>query len=1385
MHYLIQSIVIRSVPYLLTYLLVSVTTCFANDSISFHHVGERLSQSTISRIIQDNEGFLWFGTRYGLNKYDGKSFKAYLHNPNDSNSLSDSRINDIISDENGNFWIATDEGVNHFKVNTGTFSHLQHDPTNPNSISSDFTLSLFWDHKGVLWIGTENKGLNTYDPSTNRISRFIHNADDPFSISNNHIWDITEDPNGNIWIGTQNGLNLYDRNTRRFIHYNTDNVNSFKSNSIRTLLSSNRGIFVGSQQGLLLLQYNTNGKYDFKSIPEQIDHGEKQVLSNANILTLMEDNNKELWVGTENKGLFHLNRDLNRMEVYRHIPSDPTSLSSNSIWSLFQDRTDIIWVGTFNRGLDKIDMNHWKFEHYDDNPLLKYSVSYNTVSSFVEEGDGLWIGTDGGGLNFLDNQTGESRVYRYDPLDPTSLAGDAVLSMIKDQRENIWIASWEGGVSLKRKGADQFERFQHEPNNPNSISGRDAFYLFEDTRGNIWISLFRVGIDILNPTSGENKKLHFNPTNILTISNPKVRSIIQVEENKFWLGTEGNGIDVITVDENYKIVEKEVFQNEWDDPNSLSHNVVSHMHIARDGKIWITTFGGGINIFNPETRSFKRLSTKDGLPSNVALSIEEDNSGNFWVGTSNGLCKIDSEYSIQSFDAADGIQGYEFVKSASYINSEGELFFGGTNGYNKFHPGNIRKNQEIPPVVITGFKLMNGDKVLDEDLPFRETFPENIIELKHSENDFSFQFAVLNYTQPNKNKYAYQLMNYDDDWIIADNGYGINYTNVQPGRYIFRVKGSNNDGIWNDNGDYIELYISQPWYFTTSAFLMYALLASAILIWGRQLTINRERLKNELQWEHMQLTKMQEMSELKSKFFANISHEFRTPLTLILGPLKSLLNGTYKGDMNSQFKLMVRNADRLLRLINQILDLSRLESGSMKLRVSPGDLIKFIKPIAYSFTSHAERQLITYKCKFPDNDIQIYFEADKIEKVVVNLLSNAFKYTPEFGKVDFEIQENDNEVIIQVSDTGIGIPENQIDHVFNRFYQVDNGQQKGSGIGLALTKELVELHKGTISVESKPDEGSLFRIILKKGREHFSEDDIIRSSLSPQEYHISELMGVNNDIKDPESVEESSPITDDSGAEEHPSILVVEDNEDMRSFISEYLFSEYKILEADNGQTALEIARENHPDVIISDIMMSEMNGFELCKRIKGDVRTSHIPVILLTAKASVESTEKGFEVGADYYMTKPFNPKLLELRIKNILRTRDHIRHQLLHVQDMSLEPKNLKIGSKDQDFLNSVVKCVEDNLANSDFGIDHLCKELALSRTQLYRKLKGLVGQSANEFIRSFRLKRAAQLLKTQELTISEVTYQVGFNDLQYFRYCFKEQFGVNPSEYAQTVQ
>ncbi len=1345
---------------------------YAQQEVKFERLPAGISQKSVTVITQDSYGFMWFGTRFGLNKFNGVNYEV-LDDPSGKAFAESSYIRDLSVDDKGDIWIATEgAGISKYIYLEDRFVTYKHQENNSNSLSSNNINSILLDKTGSLWVATASKGLNKLDLATGNVERFWSNVDDPSSLSNNDVTDIEEDHQGNLWVGTWDGINLYDKKSSRFITYTVKNQPELESDKVRRFLKTKDLLWVGCQRGIYTINYD-DGKYQFK----KISSNNKKALDRLYqfpVMSITEDVEGKIWIGTENGGLF-IYDPVTKNLLEKPLVDPEGSTISNSIWSIYADKLGVIWIGTFNGAVAKVDPYHHRFRHIRNKANRDSEISHNMVSSFASDKNGkVWIATDGGGLNYFD--LAKNEVERH--YDMSQYGGsNAIVDLLVDRNNDLWIAAWEGGVTRRSYKNSSVEIFRTSDQIDKGPCGNDIFDIMEDHLGNVWIGAFRDGVSIYDTQNKKFKHLPVEDESKLSLPGRRVISLHEDSDHAIWIGTQGHGVFKVKVDEGYNITELKVYELNENDDSSLGHNIALFVFEDSKNNIWLGTEGGGLNLYNKDKDSFTRFTTKDGLPSNLIYSMQEDNSGYLWLSTNNGLCKFHPEsMTINTFDVVDGIQSSEFITRSSFKNQEGELFFGGVNGFNRFYPEVLVTNENIPEVYITRFNLHG----IDQTTGFGSIQASEKIQLEYDENDFSLEYAVLNYAQSQKNQYAYMLEGYDEDWIFTDQYLPVSYTNVPPGTYTFKIKGSNNNDIWNQQGASVIISISKPWWGTYLAFVIYSLFVLSGLVWVYRGLVKRERLKKNLEIEHLELNKLVELDEMKSRFFANISHEFRTPLTLILGPLKSLINGTYKGEPKSQYRIMQRNAERLLRLINQLLDLSKLESGNMKLQASQQDAVKFLKPIAHAFTSYAEKQYIDYKCVFPSMDIPMYFEKDKLEKIVVNLLSNAFKYTAEFGKVRFEVSMTDTHLVLTIEDTGVGIAEDQLELIFNRFYQItDDKKQKGTGIGLALTKELVDLHQGNIHVESQIGKGTCFTVQLPLGEEHLKEEEKTYGSeeRATLESNIEIGLTAESALNAREEIGEPKDDEDDL-----PIILIAEDNEDMRTFISEHLVTNYKILEACNGEEARSLAKEHIPDVIVSDIMMPEMNGYELCEAIKKDAKTCHIPIILLTAKASNESAERGFEIGADYYVTKPFNPKLLELRIKNILKTRDGLKNQLFNQEDFDLEPKEVKIASKDQEFLKKLISFIEDNIDNSELNVDHICREIGLSRTQLYRKLKGLVGQSANEFIRSLRLKRAAQLLKQNEMTIAEVTYQVGFNDLQYFRFCFKKQFGVNPSEYGQ---
>lgn len=1365
---------------LLIILLGVVVQGFSQSTdLRFYDQSKGLSQHSVSAITQDKKGFLWIGTRNGLNRYDGKQFKNFGQYAENNSVLNTSIVHSILVDRSGNIWVGTSgDGLTHYNYLTDKFKQYKRH-NSPDSLSDNFVICLHEDNRGNILIGTETGGLNIFDIERQTFKSYQNSPSDQYSISSNNITAINEDAYGNVWIGTWGGgLNLFNLNSKKFIKYSLKDYSS-KTNDevVRSMLKTKSGdVYVGTHNGLRKIHF-TNNTYlisNFINIEQKL--AIDPVLSEVRILSLAEDKLGNIWIGTENDGLFYLNTQTGVAKQYLRDFRKRYGLPSNSIWSLYIDEYGVVWIGSYDKGLFKIDPYEEKFTNlYQSNPFNS-SLSHNVVSAFAQDKQGnFWIGTDGGGLNYFNPETNEFKHFKNIPTDPSSLGDNAIVSLSFDNDDNLWIGTWEGGISILNNGENKFRRITSNTLSQKSLSGNDIHKVYKDSKNRMWIGAYRAGLDMYDPQTDsfyhylDSKRNSENGEN-------KIRTILEDFKGRIWIGTEGSGLLCITLNEDNSINRTQQFVSKIGDTTSISSNLITHLFEDRNKILWVGTEGGGLNKFDFNNSTFEKINKSHGLPSDVIYGIEQDFDGNLWISTNQGLVQYElAKGLIHVYDELDGLQSEEFYKASCFRSRDGQMLFGGINGFNIFNPQNVKRNPNAPPVYITGM-FLSGEPLSPGDA---NPLKKNIIEtdkivFDYDQNDFSFTFSSLNYSQSEKNKFEYKLENYDDKWQQAYERNDASYTNIPPGYYIFKVRGSNNDNVWNPKPRELIIIINKPWYKTYWAYAIYTAVVFLILYISRDSIIKRERLKNELQLEHLELSKTQELSKLKSRFFANISHEFRTPLTLIIGPLIRLYQNMSKGHERNNVRLMIRNAEQLLSLINQVQDLSKLESGNMKLVVSKHDIVKYVRSLAYSFTSFADKKYIAYKIDLPKKEIDVYYEQEKLEKVLNNLLINAFKFTPDFGTITVGLVEEKQLVHVYVENSGPGIPADEIGQIFNRFFQGNTGKS-GTGIGLSLAKELIELHRGKIEVSSELGKTTTFTITLQLGNSHFSTNEIGTEN-QPASSLITELSVLKSEEPDDEIADENE--TNGKAF----MLLLVDDNQEMLNFVTETLNHNYRIITANNGIEGLKMARIHIPDLIITDVMMPEMDGYQFCDAIKHDQKTSHIPVIMLTAKASVSSELKGFKMGAVHYITKPFNPSLLELKVTSIIQSQAQLKERILNNETLNLEPTPVVISSADEDFLKRIVACIEDHMSDSKFQVDDLCLELGLGRMQLYRKLKGLIGLSANEFIRSIKLKRAAQLIKQQKLTIAEVTYMVGFNDLHYFRQCFKKQFGVNPSEYAE---
>jgi signal transduction histidine kinase/ligand-binding sensor domain-containing protein/DNA-binding response OmpR family regulator len=1357
----------------------------ANFKFSRIDINNGLSNNQINCILKDNMGFMWFGTMSGLNRFDGYSFKIFRHDLRDTTSISDNFIWDLFEDHLGRLWVGTRSGFNIYDPRTETFNRDPSAFLRSLNIQDESLSDILRDNKGNYWFISSETGLYKYNIQTNTIANINHNANDSNSIATDYIADICEGPQNNFWIVHHNGmLEKMDYKNHRIIYSNDFLYRRYKGEYLEY------DLFVDADEDLWIYVSNyARGIFYFNSSRQAFRHfqeGSPAVNLNTNIVRgVAQDNNGLIWIGTDHGGINLLDKKTFTFKYLTHNNEDEKSLSQSSITSLFKDDLGIMWIGTFKKGINYYNEDIFKFRLFKNQASDPFSLSYDDVNCFAEDANGnLWIGTNGGGLLFYNRDNNRFTRYLHDPDIKNSISNDIIVSLCTDHLQNLWIGTYYGGLNCF--DGKKFKHYLHNPSDPKSLSDDRVWEIFEDSEKNLWIGTLGGGLDRFDHRN--DVFIHHRSDQANSIHSDFISSIIEDRVGNLWIGS-AHGIDFL--DKQTGIFTH--YTHDVDNHRSISNNNIIAIIEDMRGLIWVGS-REGLNLLNRKDQTSNVFRMEDGLPDNTISSILEDNNGNLWISTPNGLSNLlinkninDSEYtfSFKNYDETDGLQGREFNENAACKTSRGELIFGGPNGFNIFHPDDIKENTIVPELVFTDFQIFNNSIGVNEKADGRVVLKQSItltreIVLKYRENVFSIEFAALSYSHPGKNSYAYILEGFNTDWLTTDGSQRkATFTNLDPGEYVFKVKASNNDGYWNEEGASLRIKILPPFWKTPVAFIIYAIFIIGVLLFSRRLILERERMNHRIQQERQEAKHMHELDMMKIKFFTNISHELRTPLSLIASPLDKMMKSTKNPEQKRQFLLISRNVRRLLNLVNQLLDFRKMEVEEFTYNPVEGDIISYIKDTAESFTDLAEKKKINFSIQSQVNGLEMLFDQDKLEKIMFNLLSNAFKFTPEHGSITVNISlvnsnndpgKNSKLLNIIVSDTGIGIPEDKHNKIFDRFFQnlvPGSAVNKGSGIGLALTKEFVKLHGGTISLKGESDKGTSFSVLLPVK----NADDYIKDQLS-----------ANLELPADENAEQKKVTRQQEIMNidhKKPLILLVEDNHDFRFYLKDNLKQYYNIIEAGSGKEGWEKTLNVIPDLIVSDILMSEMDGIELCRKVKSDQRTSQIPVILLTARAGDKEKIEGFNTGADDYITKPFNFEILQSRIRNLITIRESMRKNYL--KHIRITPKEISITSLDEKLIQKALAIVENNISNPDFSVKELSNELGMSRVHLYKKLSSLTGKTPIEFIRIIRLKRAAQLLEKSQLTVSEIAYEVGFNNPKYFAKYFKAEFNILPSQYA----
>jgi signal transduction histidine kinase/ligand-binding sensor domain-containing protein/DNA-binding response OmpR family regulator len=1362
---------------LLVRLAVAQPSGLPDKEIIFDQLPEKLglSQSSINCVLQDREGFLWIGTWSGLLRYDGYSTVVY-HSGNAPGKLKSNKISAIFEDRHGYLWVGTHMGgLFRYDKSTGTFLQFSHNAQDTGSLSHNYVNCIGEDQRGNLWVGTEN-GLNVYDSANNKFIPFFASDNDTTALANNIVTDIYLSSARELWIATANGLSKVVRHasgkyTFRTYRYTQDIPNQYHHNyifKIRELtLKGKSSIWFCTIRGLKKLEDNVITNYIVPDKPPSF--------SFIRSMYVVPGNSPYIITGSE-KGIGFFNPSTNHFTKLLGDFDESANLSHSTVTSIYLDRGGVLWVGT-KKGLNKFDSYSKDFEAYR---TITFDKGKNIITGLRSSTDhGYWIATIGGGLYKLKDKAFQRiRIVDRDDNDFVNF----IQTLYTDTRGYIWLGTAGGGIYRFHQNdvlpSGVVKRFDHYI--AISLTNSDYIMSFtEDGAGDVWAGTWSGGLNRISPDG-----------KITPFAYPVLREAPLVvlhadRTGTIWAGSRGNGL--------YRVKPKgdtldihHFSKQHSKDEGGISNDFINAIYEDHAGLLWIGT-EGGLNSLDRRTEEFKQYKIEEGPSNNVIVSIQEDDSGKLWLAHWDGLTIIDPSDAqfVKHYDHHDRIQGGFFYNNVSYKDDGGRLLFGGSEGFNIINPNAVVTNPNFPRVVVNDFQIFNRSVLFGQPFDGRVILDKplaamNHVTLKYNENSVSFEFTALDYAAPEKTRYAYMLEGFDKEWNYTNafRRYA-NYTNLNGGEYTFKVKAANNEGVWNEQISTVKLVINPPWWKTILARIIYVVLALGLLHLFRTLVLMRANFKHDLKLERLQRENMEKLNYAKLQFFTNISHEFRTPLTLILGPSQSLLDRGEGGkEVRDQLLNINANAQRLLRLVNQLLDFRKAESGNLKLEVSEGNIIKFVKEVKLSFDTLAEQMKIDFSFYASSNIIKVWFDRDQFEKIMFNLLSNAFKHTPEGGKIMIQVIEGAEDVMITVQDTGKGIKREHFESIFQTFFSYDEDKHHtGTGIGLALAKSLVDMHHGKLVVASEENSYTRFTITLPKGSAHFDTSEL--SSVSKDLETMDRYPAL---IPEPLYIPEKETDATSDNLKDLPKLLVVEDNDEVRSYIKSVFEGTYIVLQACEGKEGLDIALEEMPDLVISDVMMPVVDGITLCTQLKSNVKTSHIPVILLTARTSLIFKVEGLETGADDYITKPFNPKVLQLKVRNLMRMRELMRKMFRDNEVLNIEPKRVTLNSADELFVQQALESIEKNMSNPDYAVDDLGRDVGMSRTQLYRKLKALTGQSANEFIRVIRLKRAAQLLEQNQLTIAEVTYEVGFTDLKYFRECFKKLFGVTPSEFVQ---
>lgn len=1329
----------------------------------FYSTDKGLSSSLINQLYQDSKGYVWVATEYGLNRFDGLRFANYWQMTPGSVSLKNNYVRSLYEDSRQNLWIGCIDGLMKYDRETDTFEEIpmiragkrvfphvtqmlelhngevwltttgqgmfRLDNEGKQAVSVDELLrqsnynyqSCFYEDSHYnLWIGTYGNGLICYLPVTKEVRVFKYPT-----LNDNNVSAIMEDKQGNLFIGTQKqGLSRYDRQTNRIIAVPYAGRGNL---SVYCMSEVDGQLLVGTDgQGLKVYNPVSKQLEDFTLNTAPIDFSEGKVHA------ILEDKDKNLWLGLFQKGILLMPKQEHPFEYYGSKSIYYNPIGQGCVMSIFQDGDHHLWVGTDNDGIYELDENGVRLRHFQPGSSPR-SVANTIISIFEDSDKNLWVGSYTRGLAKMNRMTGECDYFL--PID-----NEKIFSITEDRHKNLYIATLGSGFyqyNLQTGNLKHYESSKDETGDlkRNELANDWVNYIFCDSEGIIWLGHYK-GISCFNPSTGN--FVNYNQVNTL-----------------------------------------------------ISDCVGYAVYEDRAGNIWAGTTDG-LYRFDKQTEALRKFTTEDGLPNNVICGLCEDARQNIWISTYRGVSKYDvKESRFINYYSGDGLQGNEFTHGAFYKDKSGRIYFGGVNGITSFLPENIGSASKETEVWITEFYIFNEPvhkNILSDGKPVINSSVQDagLFRLSYRDNTFSMVFSTLQYNNPEQIAYQYKIDELSPQWFTTEPGVNrATYNNLPPGKYTFRVRALNHGNF--SEVKTVKILITPPWYQTWWAYLIYAALAGLLVLGIVNYILSRMRHRREImKREHAEM-----LNEAKLQFFINISHEIRTPMTLIINPLEKLLAEQKDGELLRTYQMIYRNAQRILRLINQLMDIRKLDKGQMFMKFRETDIVGFINDVmqTFEYLAHKKRIRFTFEHEMPQ--LKAWIDLNNFDKVLMNIFSNAFKYTPEEGEIQVTLTTGRDTTRrdalreyfqIVVTDSGIGIDRNLIERIFERFYQIDNDvthSNFGTGIGLHLSRSLVQLHYGTIFAENREDtSGSRFVIRLPLGSAHLRASEL--ESVEGEEV-VHRALPVTS-MPEPEEEETTEEEKLKAGkAKPRLHILVVEDEEEIRSYLKSELSDEYKVETCNNGKEAYDFILRTLPDLVISDIMMPEMDGLTLCRKLKQNTTVNHVPVVLLTAKSKPEDTLEGMEIGADAYIVKPFNTELLKSTIANLIANRRLLRNKFSGAQQQEDKIEKLSMKSSDEILMNKIMKVINEHLDDPALNVEMLAAEVGLSRVHIHRKLKELTNLSTRDFIRNIRLQQAASLLSQDKgLTISEIAYAIGYSNLSHFSSSFREKYGMSPTEY-----